>query len=360
MSEFVSDNEMSLSSGILRGSALVVVGALAGLAFERLAVPASWLLGPMVVAVVYACIAEEPLRVPRRCFSASQAIVGCVLARAFDPELMRMLAHAWSIMLAVVIAMVLLSAAIGWMLARFGTMDAPTATLGSTPGAASAMTVLAIDYGADPRVVAFMQYMRVVLVVVIAAMLARFGFHEIARPPAAFMTDQGHHATRDMLITLGIAVVGAPLAKTVRLPSGNMLGPMILGSVLGAAGLVHITLSWWLVNAAYLTLGLTVGLLFSRESVRYVIGVLPQLLLGTLALLVGCALLSLVLVHFAHVDPLTAYLATSPGGMDSVAVIALSGPANLPVVLSLQAARLFIVILTGPGIARFVASHVAA
>jgi hypothetical protein len=48
-------------------------------------------------------------------------------------------------------------------------------------------------------------------------------------------------------------------------------------------------------------------------------------------------------MRLAHVDALTAYLATSPGGLDSVAIIAASTPrVDLPFVLALQSVRLLV------------------
>jgi uncharacterized membrane protein AbrB (regulator of aidB expression) len=58
-----------------------------------------------------------------------------------------------------------------------------------------------------------------------------------------------------------------------------------------------------------------------------------------------------------HLDLLTSYLALSPGGLDSIAIIALNAPVNLPFVVAVQTARLFVVILLGPSIARFVAAR---
>ena len=65
----------------------------------------------------------------------------------------------------------------------------------------------------------------------------------------------------------------------------------------------------------------------------------------------------LVLVHAAGIDPLTAYLATSPGGMDSVAIIAASSNVDMSFVMALQAVRLVIVLLVGPPLARFIAQR---
>jgi uncharacterized membrane protein AbrB (regulator of aidB expression) len=52
---------------------------------------------------------------------------------------------------------------------------------------------------------------------------------------------------------------------------------------------------------------------------------------------------------------LTAYLATSPGGADSVAIIAASSNVDLPFVMAMQTARFMLVMLVGPALARAVA-----
>ncbi|RVI72001.1 AbrB family transcriptional regulator, partial [Sinorhizobium meliloti] len=62
-------------------------------------------------------------------------------------------------------------------------------------------------------------------------------------------------------------------------------------------------------------------------------------------------------IKVAGIDPLTAYLATSPGGLDSIAVIAASSNVDLPFVMALQTARLLIITLIGPALARFVADR---
>jgi uncharacterized membrane protein AbrB (regulator of aidB expression) len=64
-----------------------------------------------------------------------------------------------------------------------------------------------------------------------------------------------------------------------------------------------------------------------------------------------------VLVKAAGIDPMTAYLATCPGGVDSIAIIGASSHADLSFVMTLQALRLLIVLIAGPVMARFIAQR---
>jgi hypothetical protein len=79
-----------------------------------------------------------------------------------------------------------------------------------------------------------------------------------------------------------------------------------------------------------------------------------------MALIAACGLVALLLVAFAHIDPLTAYLATSPGGIDTVAIIAASSTVDLPFVMAMQTARFLLVLLLGPSLARFIAGRLRA
>jgi uncharacterized protein len=83
--------------------------------------------------------------------------------------------------------------------------------------------------------------------------------------------------------------------------------------------------------------------------------------LSILALIALCGGLAALLTDRLHIDPLTAYLATSPGGIDSVAIIAASSAhVDIPFVMAMQTARFLFVIFAGPPIVRFVARRIKA
>ena len=62
----------------------------------------------------------------------------------------------------------------------------------------------------------------------------------------------------------------------------------------------------------------------------------------------------------AGIDPLTAYLATSPGGADSAAIIALASNVDVAFVMAMQTTRLVLVLLIGPSLAGFIARRTGA
>ena len=340
-----------------RWAALLALSLPLAWLLQKGAFPAALLLGPMVAAIAFG-VGGTGLRLPRPVFLGAQAIIGCLVARAITGSILVSISHDWMIMLLIVLTTVLAGGIAGWVLARFGALPGSTAAWGSSPGAASAMVLMAEQYGADPRLVAFMQYLRVVMVVLSASLASRLllGVGHGAAIPEVVRLDST--PILPLVETLAIAAVGALLGPRLRIPAGALLLPMIVGALLNGAGVVAITLPPWLLGLCYLSLGWYIGLGFDRAVLVYAFRAIPQLLLSTLLLIGLCGLSAWMLTLLLHTDGLTAYLATSPGGLDSVAVIAVGSGADIPFVLAVQTLRLFIVILTGPPIAKLISHYV--
>jgi len=320
--------------------------------FSLIELPAALLLGAMTAGIIVAC-GGGSIRAPRRPALAAQAVIGCLVARAVTADSVMTFLGAWPLFLSVVLGILATSVALGWRLTRLGTLPGTTGVWGIAPGGASVMMLMAGEFGADARLVAFMQYLRVVLVAAVASLVARIwvGPPEAA-PEAAWL---GALDWRGLAATLAIAGLGGAAGTLLRIPAGAMLVPMAAGAVLEGTGLVHIVLPPWLLAATYFVLGWNIGLGFTRESLLRAGRALPQVLAATVTLIAVSAALAAALVWAAGVDPMTAYLATSPGGMDTVAIIATAAKADLSFVMALQTLRLVIVLAAGPPLARLIA-----
>jgi membrane AbrB-like protein len=191
-------------------------------------------------------------------------------------------------------------------------------------------------------------------VVVAATLVTRYwpGPHPAAGPGAAWFPSVPLGALAGTLL---LVVGGALLGRWLRLPAGPIVVPMVLGAVANNLGLVSIVLPAWLLAPTYLVIGWQVGSRFDRPILRHAARALPRILAAILALVALCAGFAALLVAWAGIDPLTAYLATSPGGIDSVAIIGMASQADMPFVMTMQTARFLFVMLTGPWIARAVA-----
>jgi uncharacterized protein len=337
-----------------RWGALAILSLLFVAALELLNLPAALLLGSMAAAAVFA-IANPGLRVPPRLFVGAQAVIGCMIARAFPLSIFSEVVHDWPIFLGGVLSVIATSAFLGWLLTRWQVLPGSTALWGTSPGAATAMMLMAESYGADIRLVALMQYLRVVVVAVLASIVARL-YSTAASGPAPHVDWFPEIAWLSFAATTAVIIGCGIVGSLSRIPAGALLVPMVVGAVVQDAGIVRIELPPWLLALAYLVVGWSIGLRFDRLILAYAARALPRLMASIFSLVAVCGVFAALLVRFTGVDLLTAYLATSPGGADSMAIIAASTHVDVPFVLTMQTLRFLLVMLTGPGIARFLAA----
>jgi membrane AbrB-like protein len=315
--------------------------------------PAALLLGPMLAGILVGT-GGGTIWVPRLPYFGAQAVIGCLIAGAITPAILVSFLRDWPLFLAMVLSTLVASSLLGWLMSRWQVLPGTTGVWGSSPGAATAMVLMAEAFGADAQLVAFMQYLRVVCVAVAASLIARFWVDTTGASPPPIIwfppLDPPSFAG-----TLALAGIGAIVGRLLRLPVGAMLGPLVIGAILHATGLIAIELPEWLLAAAYALIGWNIGLGFTRAVLAHAARALPQILASIAVLIAFCGGLAVILTRAVGVDPLTAYLATSPGGMDSVAIIAASSNVDLSFVMALQTVRFFLVVLLGPPLARLIA-----
>lgn len=320
--------------------------------------PAALLLGAMLAGILTEN-AGAGILVPQLPFRFAQAVVGCMIARVLTSAILHSFLQQWPLFLGLSLAVILASCLLGWTISKFRILPDTTAIWGLLPGGASSMMVMADAYGADARLVAFMQYVRVVMVAIVASIIARLLIHApmvaVATPAVWFAPIRALPFAE----TLGLVVAAVVLGPVSRIPAGMLLIPMFVGAVLQINGLMEIELPSWLLALSYLVLGWTIGLRFTREVLAYAVRALPKMMISIVMLIAFCGGLAFALVEVFHVDPLTAYLATSPGGADSVAIIAASSNVDVGFVMAQQVARLMLVFIVGPALSRFVSDRIA-
>ncbi len=336
------------------GVLLALSALLAGI-FTALHLPAGVLLGCMLAGILLAS-RDVALGVPPVLFALAQGILGCLMASTLKPAALANVAKGWPVFLLVSCSVIFASALLGWVLMRRKIFPGTTAVWGLAPGAASAMVVMAEAYGADMRLVAFMQYLRVAMVTAVAALVARlWDTHHaaLAVPVAWFVVHDPGHVGQTLLLAFGASLA----ARRLRLPAGAMVAPLLMGTVLQASGHLVIELPPPVLAVAYAVIGWSIGLRFTRIILRHAARALPQVA-GAIIALIGVGMgIAVLLWWLAGLEPLTAYLATSPGGADSVAVIAATSAVDAGFVMAMQLARFLMVLVFGPPVSKFVASR---
>ncbi|MDD2878878.1 MAG: AbrB family transcriptional regulator [Rhodoferax sp.] len=334
---------------------LLFISAILGWVLTALHLPAAVLLGCML-AGIWLSSHEVRLGIPGILFALAQGVLGCLMAQSLQPATLVKVAGSWPIFLGATVSILAASAGLGWLLMRRQVFPGTTAVWGLAPGAASAMVLMAEAYGADVRLVAFMQYLRVAVVTAVAALVAGLWTHHAAAAPAAvpwFSVINPVHVG----LTLLLAVAGSTVARWLHIPGGAMVIPLLLGAALQAMGWLVIELPAALLAVSYALIGWSIGLRFTRAILRHAFRALPAVLGSIFALMAVGLVIAVALNQWAGYDPLTAYLASSPGGADSVAIIAATSAVDAGFVMAMQLARFLMVLVWGPQVSKFIATR---
>jgi len=332
---------------------LLTASLVLGCLLQLLHLPAALLLGPMIVGTIMG-LSGATVRIDKRLFVLAQAVLGCMIGQSLSPAILSPLLDDWPVVLAVLLLTLGASGLSGFLLVRFSHLPGPTGAWGSSPGGASAMVAMAGDFGADGRLGAFMQYLRVLFVATAAALVARIGLGDAAHSVSLLWFPP---LNRGFAVTLAVMLTGAWLGTRLRIPSGALLLPALAGAALNTSGMAILQVPEWLLALAYALIGWSVGLRFTRPVFLLALRTLPQMLASIFGLMLLCGGLAWMLTRVLHIDLMTAYLATSPGGLDTVAIIAAGTQVNMAFVMALQTLRLFTILLTGPAMARFISRY---
>lgn len=333
-----------------RWAALAAATLALGLVVGALGLPAPGLFAALLVGLA-AALRGPRVALPRAGMLAAQAVVGAALGLLLRADTLRAVGAHWAPVLGVSLLTLALTVVAGVVLARVAPVDAPTAALGMIAGGASGIVAMSGELGADDRLVALMQYLRVLVIVLLTPLLVPLAF------PGEHATTAGGGGSGDVLAGVGVtvlaAVVGAALARAVHLPAGSLLGPLLVAGALALAGPADgLVVPGALQEIAFAVIGLQVGLRFTPEAVRTAGRLLLPTLAAIAAILLACAGLGALLAPLAGVSFLDGYLATTPGGLYAVLATAVSAGADSTFVLAVQVLRLFVMLLAAPPIVR--------
>ena len=336
-----------------RWLALLLFSGLLGGVLRALHFPAGVLLGCMVVGILMS-VQWGQMDLPTPFFVLAQAVLGCLMAQSMRPPALTKVLADWPLFLSINLLVISAAGLLGWLLVRRKVLPGTTALWGIAPGAASAMVLMAESHGADMRLVAFMQYTRVVLVTAVAAGVAHLAM-TVATVPAVPDQTTNLQNLYHVGATLLLIIAAALAAQRWHIPAGGLVLALVCGTTLQALGVLVIELPPALLVLAYAVIGWSIGLRFTREILLHAWQALPMMLAAIAALMGLSLVLALLLVLLVGVAPLTAYLATSPGGADSVVVIAATSAVDASFVMAMQLVRFLMVLVLGPRVTAWLA-----
>jgi len=329
---------------ILTGLVALATGGLYAIAF-----PAALLIGPTLASTAFALRGTE-IRANPWLHRMAQGIAGCLIAHYLSGDIFRSMIDWWFAVIPFLALTLAMAGVVGWGVGLIGRIPREESVWGFLPGMAGTMIALAAENRLDSRYVAFIQFTRLLLVILSMSLAAA-----VIEPGSGALPLAGEGAQAPVIVTLLIAGCGVAARQFLSfIPAvGTFVPMMLVGLLQGVFGL-NAALPAWLLIAAYFIIGIEVGLRFTPAILRHVARSLPVICAGAIALILLCGASGLALAAIVGVDPFTGVLATVPGSIETVAFLAINGQADVSFVMAMQTIRLFAVVAFGPPMARWI------
>jgi len=354
---------MQLSQDFLHRSgltcALLVLGGFGGFIASKLSVPMPWMLGALMASAGLVLV-RPPLVLNEYSFptglrSGFVGLIGVMIGAQVTPDLVTVLPEMPLTIAALALFVGLCFAGNLVIFERLGGYDRATAFFSGTPGGLLESIVMGEESGADIRILTTQQFLRVIAVIALVPLgLSLWLGHPVGSAAGLSAALPDHPVTvQSLALVIAAALTGFAMAKKLRLPAGQLTGPLLLTAALNLSGIVDIHLPSWMVAAAQLVIGVSLGLRFQGVD-----GALLRrslwLCMISVSYMLGLGLCFAFALHqFTQIEFLHLFISFAPGGVAEMSIIALSLAANPALVSLIHVIRILMTVAAMPLIGRW-------
>ncbi|TDT52032.1 AbrB family transcriptional regulator [Fonticella tunisiensis] len=354
----------------------VIIGLIGGFTALRLKVPAGAMVGAMLSVALFNVITgnaylPEDVRIVTQI--AAGAFIGAGITYKDILDLRLMIKPA----VLMVSSMIILDLLMGYIMYKITSIDLITSLFASAPGGIVDMSLISSDLGADSSKVAILQMVRLMSVMILFPSLMKF----ISSHLTAWKNGNGSkkEACSDLLsassevdetvnlkyttkekyvnlaLTMLVALAAGLLGYKIKIPAGAMTFSMIAVGILS----IFFKIGYMSVNIRRIT-QVFAGILIGERMTFADLISLKSVILPAFILLIGIIVVNLciglLISKVSGLELITSLLASAPGGVSDMALIARDLGGDAPKVAILQLARYICVIALFPIIIKYVSS----
>lgn len=336
------------SLAVRRGVTLCL--GLAGAAVFRLTgMPLPFLFGPMAACLI-AALAGAPLAGPGRVSVAARSVLGVAIGASVTPAVIaRLPSMLWSVALVPIYIAVIGLVGVPFF-RRVCRFDPVTAFYAAMPGGASDMTIFGQEAGANVRQLSLVHVTRLMVIMIVAPfLLVHLYGVSLANPVGPPTADL---PPAELALMALAAVLGWQAAERAGMFGAAILGPLIAAAILSLTGLLHVRPPREALWAAQVLIGLGIGISYAGVTLRE----LRDTIAGGIAFVLILAMLTAIVTETVTLTgiapPVEAFLAFAPGGQAEMSMLSIIAGADLGFVVIHHLARILLVVLGAPLIAR--------
>lgn len=332
---------------IARVVVLCLIGLTGGYLAHLAHLPLPYMLGSLFLVGVLTAVFPRALphdyRFPEGFRSLFIATIGATIGAQISWDVVGNMPRLWASILALTLFVPLTQAVNFVIFRRLGGYDRATAFYAGAPGGLIDSIIAGEQAGADVRILAVQQFLRIIVVVAgLPVALSLWYGHPVGSSAGISFSD---HAVglEHLPEVFGAALVGLVVFRRLHLPASQLIGPMICAAILTLSGLAVIEAPQWVISGCQVVIGTSLGTRFiGVEWARLLRATWLSMLSVTSMLAIGLSM-SFAVAPLTGLDLDVLFISFAPGGVTEMALVALSLNAN-PAVVTLH--HLYRIILT--------------
>lgn len=336
-----------------------LAAALIGFGLRQLGIPIPYLLGGILTGFAFSTFLDDSFHWPKEWRNAMLGVAGYGIGSNCTPETFMKLSQETLGIIGASLFTLAVSAGVALYMHRHTFANLLSSLMGCMPGGLTAMTVLMEDYEeADENVVVVAQCLRLFVVEVSVPFLAinLFG-GQVIRQAGPSLWDTSVADVLSLfhpgwLLVFPLALGGRYLAQKSHMPTSQLLGPIIATALFACwqGGVPRVPAP--AMAFAQLHIGLYIGTMLDRDKLLKTRALIPNVLLGSLLMVISSACLAILLSHVYGFTSLTAFLALAPGGIAEMCLSGVEMNQDVAVILTYQLIRVLLIAMGVPFVIR--------
>lgn len=152
----------------------ICFGFIGGICGLKMKIPGGVIIGALLAVIFAKIVFKVDMEIPKSFTFIFQVFLGVIVGSSFQPEMFKMFGKIAIPVITSTIILVGSGIVLSIILTRLGILDIGTAYLGTSPGAMSAIIVLALDNGSNSMLVTCFHFFRIVFIIVTTPLIFKF------------------------------------------------------------------------------------------------------------------------------------------------------------------------------------------
>ncbi len=321
---------------------LILFGTVIGyLAAHYTFMPLPYMLAPLISVAFMSIKVPQVFPVgykfPMRFRLIFIAIIGLMIGARVTPELVWSLPHYRPSVVAIILFVMLSLYGNKAVFQRLGGYDDKTAFFAAAPGGLMEAIAMGEASGCNIQLLMLQQFLRIILTITLVPIGISIWLGAPVGSASGVSLSLAAHVPdfNDFAIAFAVGALGLFLGLRLKIPAGQLMGPMAVAAILTVAGVATIDLPPWVINFAQVVIGASLGSRFKGMAKAAITKAIVLSLVSVIYMLTLAAIITFILMQVTDMSALVLFISFAPGGVSEMSLIALSLAAN-PALVSLH------------------------